>query len=105
MSERDRGLHRHGAPDPKDWDERPTFAERPNKEPQPNTTLAERAAARSGGKAPEPPVKAEPEAEVTDDDEDVSASLVSLGGGWYETPDGERHRGQDAALAHLAAAD
>lgn len=24
-----------------------------------------------------------------------------LGGGWYETPDGERHQGREAAVAHM----
>lgn len=52
--ERDRGLHRHGDPDPSKWDEQPAVTGRANDTPLrdveehavPNTTLAERAAAR-----------------------------------------------------------
>ena len=46
--DRDRGLHRHGKADPSDWDQRPAFADRAQRDPEPNTTMGERRAARTG---------------------------------------------------------
>lgn len=47
MSEpRDRGLHRHGDPDPDKWDQADTVTGRPPDEPGGNSTLSSRAKAR-----------------------------------------------------------
>lgn len=43
---RDRGLHRHGDPDPSKWDEQQVVTDRPQDEPVANSTFADRAKAR-----------------------------------------------------------
>ena len=49
-SARDRGVQRHGEPDPTGWDEQPAVTDRPVDEAPANSTFADRAAARGVGK-------------------------------------------------------
>ena len=49
-STRDRGVQRHGEPDPTGWDEQPAVTDRPVDEAPANSTFADRAAARGVGK-------------------------------------------------------
>lgn len=44
-------LHRHGDPDPSNWDEAQAVTGRPQDQPEANTTFAERAKGRKGTKA------------------------------------------------------
>lgn len=70
--ERDRGLHRHGAPDLSQWDEQPTYADREQKVPAGNTTFADRKAQRSSGKA----VQSAENKAVRSEDSRTKAELV-----------------------------
>lgn len=49
-STRDRGVQRHGEPDPTGWDEQPAVTDRPADAAPANSTFADRAAARGVGK-------------------------------------------------------
>lgn len=59
---RNRGLHLDGDPDPSQWDEVATVADKPGRDPVLSTTFAERAAARESQQPVD--VEVEPEVEV-----------------------------------------